>query len=83
MNKIHADLFAVISRFPDRRNALLAMFLKSKDFRDMCEDYRKCQDALTFWAQSDKKNAAVPREEYKSLMNELASEIIQKLDENT
>ncbi len=82
MNVIYTDLFAVIKRFPDRKELLKNLFRKSQDFQGICEDYRKCRDALVFWSQSDKKNAAAPREEYAALLRDLELEIIQKLDEN-
>ena len=83
MKKIHTDLFAVINRFPDRKEIIKKLFLKSKAFQGMCEDYRLCQDALDFWTRSENKNAAKPREDYSVLINELEAEIIRKLDEST
>ena len=82
MNKIHADLFAVMIRFPDCKEALKKLFLKSKEFQGMCEDYRKCREALDYWNQPEIKHGLIHREEYAALLQELESEIIQKLDEN-
>jgi hypothetical protein len=81
MKKIHADLFAVISRFPDREKTLKQLFLKNTDFQGICKDYRKCQDALIFLARSDKENTSAACKEYALLLNELEAEIMEKLDE--
>lgn len=81
MNVIHPDFFTVMKRFPDRKESIKNLSRKSQSFQLMCEDYRKCKDALTFWTQSDSKNAAI-FSEYTALLHELESEIIQNLDEN-
>ena len=81
MNKINANLSAVINRFPDREDNLKWLFLKSKDFQGICEDYHKCKDALLHLARSDKANASALLKEYALLLNELEAEIIEKLDE--
>ncbi len=81
MNKINANLSAVINRFPDRENVLKWLFLKSSDFQGICEDYHKCQDALLHLARSDKVNASALLKEYALLLDELEAEIMEKLDE--
>ncbi len=81
MNKINASLSAVINRFPDREDVLKWLFLKSRDFQGICDDYHKCQDALLHLARSDKDNALALLKEYALLLNELEAEIIEKLDE--
>ncbi len=83
MKKIHADLFAVINRFPDQEDALKRLFLRSTDFQGICEDYRKCQDALLHLARSDNDDASASWKEYAMLLKELESEIIEYLNENT
>jgi len=83
MNKIHADLFVVINRFPNRKKTLKQLFLKNTDFKEICEDYRKCQDALLHLARSDKDDASAFRKEYALLLKDLESEIIQYLNANT
>lgn len=81
MNKINANLSAVINRFPDREEVLKCLFLKSRDFQGICEDYHKCQEALLQLARSDKVNASALLKEYALLLDELEAEIIEKLDE--
>ena len=82
MKKIHADLSILISRFPDREETLSKLFRKSKKFRDICRDYRKCKEAFDHWNQPDVKDPLMRKEEYAALLHELKSEIIQNLDEN-
>ena len=82
MDKVHPDLSAVINRFPDRRESLRRLFLKSKRFQSVCEDYRNCRDAWFFWSRSDQKGAAAAVEEYTTLLGELEAEILECLDEN-
>jgi len=81
MKNINANLSAVISRFPDREDVLKWLFLKSADFQGICEDYRKCHDALLHLAKSDKDNASALVKEYALLLNELEAEILETLDE--
>jgi len=81
MNKINANLSAVINRFPDREDVLKWLFLKSRDFQGICEDYHKCQEALLHLARSDKVNASALLKEYALLLDELEAEIMEKLDE--
>ena len=81
MNKINANLSAVINRFPDREDVLKWLFLKSRDFQGICEDYHKCQDALLHLSRSDKINTSALLKEYALLLDELEAEIIEKLDE--
>ncbi|MBC2713855.1 MAG: hypothetical protein HF978_00930 [Desulfobacteraceae bacterium] len=82
MNVIHTDLFTVIKRFPDRKVALKTFFDKSENFQVICQDYRRCFEALNHWKRSDREEAAITKEEYKALLKELEAEIIQMLNKN-
>ena len=81
MNKINANLSAVIKRFPDREDSLKWLFLQSSDFQGICDDYHKCQEALLHLARSDKDKASALIKEYAHLLKELETEIIETLDE--
>lgn len=83
MKKKYTDLFALIHRFPDREEALNRLFFRSTNFQEICEDYRKCQDALLYLARSDNDNTSASWKEYALLLKELESEIIQYLNRNT
>lgn len=82
MKKIHSDLSAVITRFPDRSEELVKLFRKSKKFKNICKDYRKCKEAFDHWNRPDIKDPLARKEEYAALLQELKSEIIENLDEN-
>jgi len=81
MNKINANLSAVIKRFPDREDVLKWLFLKSRDFQGICEDYHKCQEALLQITGSEKDHASCLVREYARLLKELEAEIMETLDE--
>ena len=83
MNEIHADLLLIIKCSPGHREILKTLFLKSKEFQNICEDYRRCQEALAFWTKTDNKNSVKPREEYSLLLLELEAEILQIRKENS
>ena len=80
MDQIHEDLIAVINRLPEHAYVLKKYFQSNQKFRNMCEDYRKCHDALTYWTQSQKEGSREPRKEYAELLAELEAEIIEFLD---
>ena len=82
MDKVHADLSAVINRFPDLREAIRKLFLKSKRFQSVCQDYRNCRDAWFYWSRSDHPEAAASAEDYSALITELEAEILESLNEN-
>lgn len=82
MNETCGDLFLIIKRFPDKEEILKTLFKKSNDFRSICEDYRKCREALTFWTLSEARESSAHRKEYLALLMELEEEIISYLDEN-
>lgn len=82
-NENHADLLFIITCFPDYRKILKKHFLKNKEFRSMCEDYRRCHGALAFWMQPDNKNSVKLQKEYSDLILELEAELIQMLIEQS
>ena len=82
MKKINANLSAVIHRFPHRKDLIKQLFLKSRAFQDICEDYRKCRDALLYLVQSDKDEGSASAKEYALLLNELEAEIGETIAEH-
>ena len=79
MPVIHPSLFMVMKRFPDRKESIKRLFKESENFRNACEDYQVCSEALGHWNQSVSEEAAAPREEYAALLRELEEEILKML----
>ena len=82
MKEIHADLSPVINSFPDREETLIKLFRESEQFRNICQDYRKCKEAYDYWNRPGIKDPLERKEEYAALLQELKSEIIENLDEH-
>jgi hypothetical protein len=76
---LHTDLFAVINRFPDREEMSKKLFAKNENFKAVCEDYRKCTEALHYWDLSDSEESSERRADYSALLQELEAEILQCL----
>ena len=81
MPVIQTSVFTVVKRFPDRGDTVKQLFKESKTFQNVCEDYRRCAEALQHWNQSTSDEAPVRREEYAALLLDLEAEILQSLDE--
>ena len=81
MTVIHSNLFHVVKRFPDRKEAVKRLFRESDTFQTVCEDYRRCAEALRHWNQSASEEAPARREEYAALLRDLETEILQSLNE--
>ena len=81
MPVIQTSLFSVIKRFPDRKDKVRLLFKESETFHSMCEDYRRCAEALRHWNESASEKAPARREEYATLLRDLEAEILQSLDE--
>ena len=70
-----------MSSFPDHQDKIKSLFREDETFRSLCEDYRKCFQALKHWNQSASEEALVRREEYGNLLQDLSEEILQSLKE--
>jgi len=73
------SLCAVIERFPRRKTAVRQLFKENNSFQTLCEDYRKCAEALRYWSQSTSEEAVDRREEYAVLLRDLEAEILENL----
>jgi hypothetical protein len=82
MTVIHANLFSVSEKFPDRKKTIIRLFRQSEPFQTVCEDYQSCAAALRHWEKSDSEEALSRREEYAALLRDLEGEILQFLDES-
>ena len=81
MSVIQTSVFTVVKRFPDRKEAVKRLFRESDTFQTVCEDYRRCVEALRHWNQSASEEAPARREEYAALLRDLETEILQSLNE--
>ena len=81
MPVIQTSVFPVLKRFPDRNDTVKQLFKESETFQSVCEDYRKCAEALRHWNESASDEAPERREEYAALLRDLEAEILQSLDE--
>jgi len=79
MSIIRTSLLAVMERFPRHKAAVRRLFKGNESFQTLCEDYRKCAEALRHWNQSAAKEAVVRREEYTALLRDLEAEIKDNL----
>jgi hypothetical protein len=82
MTVIQTSLFFVFEKFPEHKKAIGHLFRKSESFQSLCEDYQSCAAALRHWEKSDSEQAAFRKEEYSALLQDLAKEIIQFLNES-
>lgn len=81
MSVIKSSLFHVIKRFPLRKNAIHLLIKTDDGFYTLCEDYRRCSEALTRWHQSTSEEAPLRQEEYSDLLRDLELEIVEYLNE--
>ena len=79
MALIHPSIFKVIKRFPEHRNGILALYHKSELFRNTCQDYTKCEEALLYWSHRDSEESSVRQAEYEELLLSIENEIINFL----
>ena len=79
MSIIRTSLFVVMERFPRHKAAVRRLFKGNESFQTLCEDYRKCAEALRHWNQSAAEEAVVRREEYTALLRDLEAEIKENL----
>ena len=81
MTVIQSNVFYVVKRFPDHKDMILQFFRENQNFQTICDDYRRCAQALIQWNQSTSEKAPVRRKEYADLLQELEQEVLQYLNE--
>ncbi len=74
-------IFAVIKVFPDHEESIKRLYQESELFRDLCESYQKCVEALKHFNASNSDEAPARREEYATLLKEIKADIMQEIDE--
>ena len=78
---VYTSLSIVTTDFPDQGETIKRLFRKNEAFQNLCEDYRKCSEALKYWNKSVSEEAPARREEYGSLLQDLKEEILQTVNE--
>lgn len=78
---IPASLLSVLGRFPNRKETAKRLLKESETFQALCEDHRKCAEALRHWCRSDLEEADARTDEYTALLVDLEMEIMQSLNE--
>ena len=81
MSVIRTGIFTLIERFPEHMDSLKLLYRESETFHTICEDYRRCAEALKRWDHSASEDAPALRVEYKDLLHDLELEILQYLNE--
>lgn len=75
-------LSMIQTRFPGRERPIARAYAENRSFRELCDDYRKCDSAVDRWQRQQGKGneAASRRQEYVELLEELDLEIRTWLD---
>ena len=81
MKIAHSDIYFVIKRFPSHQQSIKSLYTTNQNFKTVCADYRQCIRALEFWGKADLCEAPKRQQEYKALLQDLESEILQYLEE--
>ncbi len=78
---IKPGIFAVIKLLPDHAQSIKRLNKESELFRDLCESYQKCVEALKHWNASNLEEASERREEYAMLLSEIEADIAQQIND--
>ena len=81
MSVIQTGIFTLIERFPEHKDSLKLLYRESETFHTICEDYRRCSEAIERWDQSVSEDALTRKNEYTDLLHDLELEILQYLNE--
>jgi hypothetical protein len=82
---MHTDsnvLSAVINKFPEKAKILALLFQKHEYFREVCEDYYLCKEAIDKIIISNAQKKKVLNE-YKNALKELELELLLYLNSET
>jgi hypothetical protein len=69
---------AVIRRFPDHTQDIISLFVENESFREICEDFVMCLNAIKKMGKSpEERNRML--EDYQSALVELEGELLEHL----
>jgi hypothetical protein len=71
-------LHAVIQRFPNQTQEIIRLFVEDDSFREICEDYVICANALKKMGKSPAERNHM-LEDYQSTLGELEGELLELL----
>ena len=83
MTVINSSVFHVLEQFPGRGDEIKRLFRENPEFHSICEDYRRCAEAMHHWLQSKDREALARTREYAFLRQELMDEICLYLNKST
>ena len=66
-------------RFPDKIQIIDQLMAEDPGFRDICEDYDICVNALEHWTNSTEPEAEIRVNEYRTLAQQIEDEVIECL----
>jgi len=72
---VQTGVFTLYERFPDQKEVIRSLFEKSETFKTLCEDHRKCCEAIRFWERKEGDVAPQRLQEYGALIRDLEEEI--------
>jgi hypothetical protein len=79
---LRTSLSVALASFPEHTDKIKRLFRESERFQSLCEDYRRCAEASKYWNQSASEEASARSAEYGNLLQGLAEEIMQNLNES-
>jgi hypothetical protein len=82
MTVIKPGLFLIMRQCPSHKNMLRRMYLDSRSFQTLCDDYQKCLEAQEYWAQSTAIQAQERSNEYREMMQGIKIEIKERINGN-
>jgi len=74
-------LSEVINKFPEKANALALLFQKNENFRDICEDFFLCREAINKIIITDARQRKILKD-YKDALKELELEMLVYMNDN-
>jgi hypothetical protein len=75
-----SPLDLIMARFPEYRDSLEHLYIKSESFRSLCEDVRDCLASIETWTRSTAEEAPAYREEFATLLQELDEELLEDVN---
>ena len=79
MPVVKTSLVTVLKRFPASTDVIKRLFRENEVFKGLCEDYRKCSEAVEHWKRSSSEDAPSLKAEYETLLQDLEREIKDRL----
>jgi len=72
------EIETLVSRFPRHELAMHRLYVADPTFRTICGDYDEALRALRYW-QADGSDSGCRIEQYRELLDDLESEILNKI----